>query len=204
MDLETRHCCAHWNENTASSRLQQQHGTAPGGKHSGTLWLETRLPHEWVDGCLHSLGQTFPTSNDQGDYLPSGFAGRTRRCNSVERWTMDFGIVAYYSLPLRGCSGARRKVQLTASRQLLDWMRTRLSSWPSRVYTMAAGDLNSGIGRFRDGTYSEGVSVGEFHCAAQNEAGDTVVEMAIFWSSEHDVARRMTYVLWTGRSPQHH
>ena len=44
---------------------------------------------------------------------------------------------------------------------------------------MAARDLNSGIGRFRDGTYSEGVSVGNFHCAAQNEAGDNFVELAI-------------------------
>ena len=81
---------------------------------------------------------------------------------------MDLGILAYCSPPLDACSGARRKVQLTASRQLLDWMRILLSSWPSRVFTLAAGDLNSGVGRFRDG-----------NLAAQNEAGDNIVEMAM-------------------------
>ena len=78
MDLETGHCCAHWNENTASSQLQL-HDTAPGGIHSGTLWLGTRLPHESVDGCLHSLGEAFSISHDQGDQLLSSFAGGTRR-----------------------------------------------------------------------------------------------------------------------------
>ena len=69
--------------------------------------------------------------------------------------TMDLDIHACYSPPFGGCSGARRKVPLTASRQLMDWMRTRLSSWPSKVFTIAAGDMNSGVGRFRDGEISE-------------------------------------------------
>ena len=92
---------------------------------------------------------------------------------------MDLGILAYHSLPFGGCSGARRKVQLMASRQLMDWMRTRLSSWPRRVFTIAAGDLNSGVGTFRDGTKAECASVGEFHNASQNEAADNFVEMSI-------------------------
>ena len=62
---------------------------------------------------------------------------------------------------------------------LKDWTRTRLSSWPSRVFTIAAGDLNSGVGTFRDGTKADCASVGEFHNASQNEAGDNFVEMSM-------------------------
>ena len=63
--------------------------------------------------------------------------------------------------------------------QLMDWVRTCLSSWPRRVFTLAAGDLNSGVGRFRDETNAECLSVGEFHHASQNEAGDNFVEMSL-------------------------
>ena len=58
-------------------------------------------------------------------------------------------------------------------------MRARLSSWPSRVFPIAAGDLNPGVGRFRDGTQAECASVGEFHNASQNEAGDNFIEMSM-------------------------
>ena len=80
---------------------------------------------------------------------------------------------------LGGCSRARRKVQVKASQQLLDWVRNRISSWPSRVCPLAAGDLNSGVGKFRDGTHAEGPSVGDSHLSTQNEAGDNFVEMAM-------------------------
>ena len=38
MDTETRHCCAHWNENSASS-TKQLHGTTFGWIHGCALWL---------------------------------------------------------------------------------------------------------------------------------------------------------------------
>ena len=38
MDIETRNCCAHWNENSASSR-KELHGTTSG----------------WIHGCALSL-----------------------------------------------------------------------------------------------------------------------------------------------------
>ena len=107
-------------------------------------------------------------------FPPASSAGRGGAIRE-KGGTMDFGILAIYSLPL----SARRKVQLKASRQLLDWMRIRLSSWPGRVFTLAAGDLNSSVGRSRDGTYADGPSVGESHLTAQNKAGDDFVEMAV-------------------------
>ena len=58
-------------------------------------------------------------------------------------------------------------------------MRNRLSSWPSTVFPLAVGDLNSVVGRFRDGTNASGPSVGVSHRAAQNEVGDNFVEMAM-------------------------
>ena len=68
---------------------------------------------------------------------------------------------------------------MKASQQLIDWVRNRISSWPSRVFPLAAGDLNSGVGKFRDGTQAEGPSVRNSHLSTQNEAGDTFVEMAM-------------------------
>ena len=68
---------------------------------------------------------------------------------------------------------------MKASQQLLDWVRNRISSWPSRVFPLAAGDLNSGVGKFRDGTHAEGPCVGDSHLSTQNEAGDNFVEMAM-------------------------
>ena len=93
--------------------------------------------------------------------------------------TIDLGISAYYSPPLGGSSRARRKVQVKASRHLLDWVRNLITSWPSRVFPLAAGDLNSGVGKFRDGMYAEGPSVGDSHLSTQNEAGNNFVEMAM-------------------------
>ena len=75
-------------------------------------------------------------------------------------------------------SGAK-KVQVKASQQLMDWVRNRISSWPSRIFRLAAGDLNSGVGMFRDGTQAEGPGVVNSHLSAQNEAGDNFVEMAM-------------------------
>ena len=117
-------------------------------------------------GCLYSLGQAFSTSYDQGSQCPLGLTGWTRRCDSAERRYDGSGHLGV-------------KVQMTASRQLMDWTRTRLSSGPGRVITTEAGDLKSGVGTFRDGTKPDCVSVGEFHNASQNEAGDNFVEMSM-------------------------
>ena len=147
----------------------------------------TAVHFGWGHGCHTNrstgvcflLGKRFSTSYDQGSQFPSDFCGGTGGAMRLKGGTTDLGILAYYSPPFGGCSGARRKVQLTASRQLMDWMRTRLSSWPSRFFTIAAGDLNSGVETFRDGTQADCASVGEFQNASQNEAGDNFVEMSL-------------------------
>ena len=137
---------------------------------------------------------------------PSSLAGRGGAIR-LRGGTIDLGILAYYSPPLGGCSRARRKVQVKASQQLIDWVRNRISSWPSRAFPLAAGDLNSGVGKFRDGTQAEGPSVGNSHLSTQNEAGDNFVEMAM--SLELGILNTMWRtggpdVLWIGRASQHH
>ena len=61
-------------------------------------------------------------------------------------------------------------------------MRIFLSSWPSRVFTLPAGNLNSGVGRFRDGTHAEGQSLGEFHLGAQMRRETTSLKWQCRWS----------------------
>ena len=179
MDFETGHCCAHRNENTASSQLQL-HDTAPGGY--------TAVHYGWGRGCHTNrstgvcilLEKRFqPRMIKEISFSPASLAGRGGAIR-LKGGTMDLGILASCSPPLSGCSGARRKVQLTASRQLLDWMRIRLSSWRrAESSRWQLEDLILGVGRFRDGTYADGQSVGDSHLAAQNEAGDNFVEMAM-------------------------
>ena len=84
MDTETRHCCAHWNEKSASSR-KQLHGTTSGWIHRCALRLGTWLLHKSFNGCLHSLGQAFSTSYGQGSQFPFGFTRWMRRIDLAER-----------------------------------------------------------------------------------------------------------------------
>ena len=142
MDFETGHCCAHWNENTASSWLQL-HGTTPcWGTLLYTMVGDVAATQIGRRVSAFSWASVFqPRMIKEISFPPASLGGAIR----LKGGTMDLGIQAYYSPHLGGCSGARRKVQLTASRQLLDWMRIRLSSWPSRVFTLSAGDLNSGV-----------------------------------------------------------
>ena len=86
---------------------------------------------------------------------------------------------------------------MKASQQLIDWVRNRISSWPSRVFPLAAGDLNSGVGKFRDGTQAEGPSMGNSHLSTQNAAGDNFVEMAM--SLELGILNTM----WRAGGPTH-
>ena len=96
----------------------------------------TAVHFGWGRGCHTNrstsvcilLGKRFePCMIKEVSFLPTSLAGRGGAMR-LKEGTMDLGIPAYYSPPLSGCSGARRKVQLTSSRQLMDWMRTRLSS----------------------------------------------------------------------------
>ena len=139
----------------------------------------TAIHYGWGRGCYTNrstgvsilLGKRFqPRMIKEISVPPSSLAGRGGAIR-LRGGTIDLGILAYYSPPLGGCSRARRKVQVKASQQLIDWVRNRISSWPSRVFPLAAGHLNSGVGMFRDGTQAEGPSVVNSHLSAQNEAG---------------------------------
>ena len=144
MDIGSWHCCAHWNENSASSK-KQLHGTASGWIHGCPLWLETWLSHESFNGCLYSLRQAFSTSYDQGSQFPLGLTGWTRRCDSAEGRYDGFGNLGGLLAPFLVDAVVRDEGSNYGFSTNDDWMRTRLSSWPSRVFTMAAGDLNSGV-----------------------------------------------------------
>ena len=147
----------------------------------------TAIHYGWGRGCYTNrstgvsilLGKRFqPRMIKEICVPPSSLAGRGGAIR-LKGGTIDLGILAYYSPPLGGCSRARRKVQVKASQQLIGWVRNRISSWPSRVFPLAAGDLNSGVGKFRDGTHAEGPSVGNSHLSSQNEAGENFVEMVM-------------------------
>ena len=149
MHLDTRHCCAHWNENTTASWMQL-HGTTSGGIHCGALWLRTWMQHESIGGSLNPPGQAFPTSNDQGDYLPSGFAGRTRRCNSVEIWNDG----SWHCSILLTSLG---RLQWCSTKGAIDGFATVAGLDEDASLELAkqslhdgSRDLNSGIGRSRD------------------------------------------------------
>ena len=178
VDAEAGHCGAYGNENTVTGGMQL-HVTTSGWIHGDTQWMGTRLLHESIDGVSFPLGMRFqPRMIKEISVPPSALAGRGGAIR-LRGGTVDLGILAYYSPPSGGCSRARRKVQVKASQHLMDWVRNRISSWPSRVFPLAAGDLNSGVGMFRDGTQAEGPSVGNSQLSAQNEAGNNFVEMAM-------------------------
>ena len=114
----------------------------------------TAIHNGWGRGCYTNrstgvsiqLGKRFqPRMIKEISVPPSSLAGRGGAIR-LRGGTIDLGILAYYSPPLGGCSRVRRKVQVKASQQLMDWVRNRISSWPSRVFPLAAGDLNSGVG----------------------------------------------------------
>ena len=144
-----------WNENSASS-MKQLHGTTFGWIHCCALWLVTWQPHKSSNGCLHSLGQAFSTSNDQGSQFPSDFSGGTERSDAAER---KYDGEGYPSV-------------LLASFSWMQWCSTEGSTDGFSTFDNSSFELaerNSGVGRFRDGTQAE------IHNASQDEAGDNFV-----------------------------
>ena len=117
----------------------------------------TAVHNGWGRGCFTNrptgfcilLSKRFqPRMIKEVSFPPTLLAGRGG-ATRLKGGATDLGISAYCSPLLGGCSGARRKVQLTAFPQLM-------ARWDVR-----------------------GVFVGEFHNASQNETGGNFVEMSM-------------------------